>query len=358
MPFQEGSITISRKLSDVLGINLEAQKRRFMTSEEVCKKCLRSLIDLVQLEEKIKLAKEDLISSFFNTTSKFNKVQSHSVDVEEEREIPPVHQSSPYNLNLYNYAPGYLVPSQGHNHQENMMNSHQRSYKTTQGMLHLYPGYDENVEQSRIRSIDDRSSSLYRRTGGDLGDIEFGQARREYISTGYSNRTDESSESGVSPRPFDQGSLASTFSYSGFETRTRTSSLGDQEEQRVQGEEGIDGEEEMINPQDKLIIKFESISPISDEKEETSTPPAAPLSYSPGSGGEISTSPQVLNTEEENARERRKPMKKRKRAPEPEDEDEYKVKTKKENPENDHDSSHYEDQVDNSNSDITDGDQP
>jgi hypothetical protein len=316
LPEKDASISITRKLSDVLGINLEAQKRRFMTGEEICKKCLRSLVELVHLEEKIKLTKEDIISSFFNTISKFNKGQVHPPEEERVQES----ESTPFNLGLYNYRPGFLLPGLG----DSLLNSRQRNYRPTGEPFNMYPELQDNRtvgSHSGMDTPDDRSPLLLRRDGRDRTSYEPGSPdRRNCTLTAHSTIvSQDGSECAVSPRPMDQCSLASSFSYSGFDTMTRSGSQGDPDEQEEkEKEEGTD----LFNPHDKLILKYETTSPITEEiGMRTETPPV--LTHSPGTGGEISASPPALNpVEEEDARERRKPMKKRKRAPET-DESEY-----------------------------------
>ena len=68
---------IARKLTDILGFNFEQSRKKFIASNEICRKCLRTVCDLVKKEEEVKATKEDLVSSFFSTTSKFNKNQTH-----------------------------------------------------------------------------------------------------------------------------------------------------------------------------------------------------------------------------------------------------------------------------------------
>jgi len=65
--------TIVKKLTEILGFSFETSKRKFLASLEICKKCLRTCMDIARLEEQLKKSKEEMISNFFTTTSKYNK---------------------------------------------------------------------------------------------------------------------------------------------------------------------------------------------------------------------------------------------------------------------------------------------
>ena len=70
--------TIVKKLTDILGFNFEA-KRKFLASVEICKKCLRTTTEVVRMEEQVKKNKEELVSNFFTTTSKYKNISPHSL---------------------------------------------------------------------------------------------------------------------------------------------------------------------------------------------------------------------------------------------------------------------------------------
>ena len=80
-----GGETIVKKLTDILGFNFES-KRKFLASLEICKKCLRTTTEVVRMEEQLKKSKEELVSNFFTTTSKFKKNQGSQ---SEECKSPP-----------------------------------------------------------------------------------------------------------------------------------------------------------------------------------------------------------------------------------------------------------------------------
>jgi len=94
---KDPSLVIAKKLTDILGFNFEQSRKKLIASTEVCRKCLRTVCDLVKKEEEIKAAREDLVSAFFSTTSKFNKNQTQ-LGMAEDAVCPeyqhPFHQKS------------------------------------------------------------------------------------------------------------------------------------------------------------------------------------------------------------------------------------------------------------------------
>ena len=84
------------KLNSILGINIEAQKKKFLVSNELCKKCLKTVMDFSLTEEKLKETKLSIICNFFNTSSEF-KAGRESRAVEA-------------NWNSHNYTLQYGMP--------------------------------------------------------------------------------------------------------------------------------------------------------------------------------------------------------------------------------------------------------
>merc|ERR1712060_799582 len=103
-------------MGDILGFNFEQSRKKFIASNEICRKCLRNVCDLVRKEEEVKATKEDLVTSFFSTTSKFNKNQM-ALGMAEDATCPeyqhPFHQKPlPLPMTFLNQAkPGYFPPT-------------------------------------------------------------------------------------------------------------------------------------------------------------------------------------------------------------------------------------------------------
>ena len=73
MPTGDGStIPIVKKMNDILGINVGVQRKRFAISEQICKKCLRALIDIVQQEEKLREKREEIVGFSSNRPRSFS----------------------------------------------------------------------------------------------------------------------------------------------------------------------------------------------------------------------------------------------------------------------------------------------
>merc|ERR1712013_944093 len=110
------SPVIAKKLTDILGFNFEQSRKKFIASNEIRRKCLRTVCDLVRKEEEVKATKEDLVTSFFSTTSKFNKNQM-ALGMAEDATCPeyqhPFHQKPlPLPMAFLNQVkPGYLPPT-------------------------------------------------------------------------------------------------------------------------------------------------------------------------------------------------------------------------------------------------------
>jgi hypothetical protein len=108
---------IAKKLTDILGFNFEQSRKKLIASNEICRKCLRTVCDLVRKEEEVKSTKEDLITAFFSTTSKFNKNQMQSGMAEEATGPEVQHPFNPKHLPLpmafLNQPKTQYIPSPG-----------------------------------------------------------------------------------------------------------------------------------------------------------------------------------------------------------------------------------------------------
>lgn len=97
MPGQgDKNVVIAKKLTNILGFNFEQSRKTFIASTEICKKCLRTVCELVKKEEEIKATREDLVSAFFSTTSKFNnKMMKQGLTEENGLDYQHHQKSSP-----------------------------------------------------------------------------------------------------------------------------------------------------------------------------------------------------------------------------------------------------------------------
>jgi len=232
----EGTVPIVKKLTEILGVNVEAHRKKFIASEEICKKCLRAMIDISQMEIKLKSAREDLINNFFTTTSRFNKQQQHQSSsstptavcndqVNGERNGNNFNDN--VNLDQYSFQQGLLMPTLSR--PLAFIDPRQSNYGATPDMYQLCsvagfaaaaaanmkkhrrgPGSSSSEQMNYVRNPDYRS-----RPGSEYAVSEVGSS--SYISVSPPPRFEmngggNSSES-VSPRPFHQQSMASTMSF-------------------------------------------------------------------------------------------------------------------------------------------------
>lgn len=312
--------TIAKKLTDVLGFNFEQGKRKFIASEEICKKCLRIVCDIVKMEEQLKASKEELVSNFFNTTSKFNK--SHR-EVEESAKASPIipnqpqahiHPATPVSTTSYPHPflqRSLPLPMALFNQQT----SKSGGGYSQNGLIQFYPtpGYTDYSQQ--VREAYTRPSSEY--GGSDIGSSSFlsvsppptGTRGLEYpMTTSNVHRPADSEGGNISPRPFDNRSYASTFSF-----RSTTSSV----RSKAQIKSYTTTTEEQ--PEDYTV------NAKGDQEEESpgSLGETSPrLSGSPTSSSESPDGKRELGDDEERE-ERKKPWKKRKRVQESSDLDHF-----------------------------------
>ena len=230
--------TIVKKLTDILGFNFEA-KRKFLASVEICKKCLRTTTEVVRMEEQLKKNKEELVSNFFTTTSKFKKTQGSQNDTDCKSPGPATPSShAPYS----GYpAPGQSFPFPPVVAPQVMANSGQtpflvqpmaflNQHKHLQygnGIVQFYQpqpyptirhGRDQRTEVGRGA---EEKTSGEAEAGGSIGSeatpSEVGSSCYMSVSPHRPKRDEaeeESQRSSVcSPRPFDTQSYASTFSF-------------------------------------------------------------------------------------------------------------------------------------------------
>lgn len=210
--------TIVRKLTDILGFSFET-KRKMLASTEICKKCLRTTTEVVRMEEQLKRNKEELVSNFFTTISKF-KSKNLGSQTDTDHHQPQPQQPSPptavpaifpnyQNVPGFPFPPGtaaapFLVQSMPFLHQP-------KHVPYGNGIVQFYPQHQQRTTQySAIRHARDitghRAQEPERDKGSDMAPTENG-------SSGQPREEEDDYETVCSPRPFDTQSYASTFSF-------------------------------------------------------------------------------------------------------------------------------------------------
>jgi len=373
MSCPEGTQIIAKKLTDILGFNFEQSKKKFIASTEICKKCLRAVCEIVKVEEQVKRQKEDLVSNFFSTTSKFNKNQGSQLEETKPASTPQApsvsqmthdHQLSPSST--FQERKGFnTTPTQnGYTHpfllksvpQPVAFLNQPKPIQYGNGIVQFYranyPDYQKAQIDARTNSLPcspaERRENPNYREGSDYAGSEVGSScyltisptpkEENYIPTNQDLETDSQAGS-VSPRPFDTQSYASTFSLrsnnSSIRSKAEVKSYGttvngprncpdnDRITEAAECQKLNDAERYGDNKTDAYSRVIEKRSYESNEEE---SPMSQESRRSPGTSSSESfesitpnaTSPTPeddLATEEERA-ERRKPWKKRKRVQE------------------------------------------
>ena len=339
----DGSHIIARKLTDILGFNFEQSKRKFIASSEICKKCLRSVSDIVRLEEQVKRNKEELISNFFTTTSRYNKNQREGSHWEEAR--PQVHPAGPpdHRAGLVNssFSP-FLV--QGMEQQVAFLNPATKQLPAAfspAGMVRFYrPQYGGQDMQkvpgshtsgssglpSRLSSPERRERSDY--TGSEVGSSSFQSVSPSLQQQVVQQDQEEVAERGsradsVSPRPFDTASFASTFSFASTRSKEVSGPVNSRDKQNELSESRA-----MEKAENYCGDKLEAYSggkPCHESEESSPRSEGSPRSVNSDSFESASppngASPGPTETEVAQERDdRRKHWKKRKRVQEREEE--------------------------------------
>jgi hypothetical protein len=81
---QEGEVLIVRKLGDLLGFSFDVTKKRMNVSDEICRRCMKSVKETLHKDEELKASKAELLATFFSTTSKFSRQVAASEAAEED----------------------------------------------------------------------------------------------------------------------------------------------------------------------------------------------------------------------------------------------------------------------------------
>jgi len=345
--------TISKKLTDILGFNFEQSKRKFIASSEICKRCMRTVTDLVKMEDQLKSTKEELVSSFFSTTSKFNK--NHR-EVDESKTSPNYSQTQTHQNGGFNTSPvtnGYSHPFIQRplplqmalfNQQSKMDNQIPVTTAYGPGLIQFYPRPNYPLNQygeGRDPEPDSKSSSPTSRkdtrNGSDYGGSEIGSS--SFLSVSPTPRADyletESLPGNISPRPFDTRSYASTFSF--HSSTSSIKSKGQIKEYEARAEERIEGDQPSDAPENFSLPKGDSRDQDASPGSQGETSPrrfGSPSSMEsntpPGSSSPCPGERNLDRKEEEEREEMRKPWKKRKRIQESDQENSLELKKTKE----------------------------
>lgn len=215
---ENGNITIAGKLKDILGIDLP--KPKWVASDEICKKCLRTVCDVVNLEEQLRRDKEELVSSFFSTTSKIHKNHSHLLPELQSGGVSPPRSSmdkpvsEPFTrIPLPTACGAFQAPI--------LLAPHPA--QPTIAFFNQQPFFYQPYQREEGPNFRDNS-----RHGSEYAASEVGESSYMSVSprlqpefNNFDNQETESMRS-ISPRPFDNRSYASTFSLKSYQSSVRS----------------------------------------------------------------------------------------------------------------------------------------
>ena len=314
--------TIVKKLTEILGFSFETSKRKFLASLEICKKCLRTCMDIARLEDQVKKSKEEMISNFFTTTSKYNK--SHGAQTEE-----PKSHSAPYSIpQVVSGNQPYLLQPMA------FLNPHaHKNLQYGNGYVQfLQPTVRRMGEQNTLEVVCPPGPG-----GSDYAPSEVGS------STAPSKSRDDINDEGsscCSPKQFDTQSYASTFSFRSSSSVRSKAEIKSYDEPICVESDNKDTEDQELK--EKLEV------PKCESNDTSPFSPTSPRSTTSRKSESLASSPGPDDKEE--MEERMKPCKKRKIVQEPEPEQEVEEKAtdekiaKKEDESND--STVYQEQID------------
>ena len=323
--------TIVKKLTDILGFNFEA-KRKFLASVEICKKCLRTTTEVVRMEEQVKKNKEELVSNFFTTTSKYkNKTQGSQSEADCKLAEP-----APALANGHGPFPGYsgagngFPPAQGYPpmmansgnflvQPMAFMNQH-KHLQYGNGIVQFYqPQPYPTIRHTNGR--DKNHDDIGEKTNGEAnGSVASEATPSELGSSSYISMSpprpkrdrdidEDSNRSSVcSPRPFDDTqSYLSSFSFkscSSYKSKAEIKSYDEPMSLEIDKED-----------RDKLEAECDKHKRESNDTSPRSlTSPVSTSSPKPESleSNSTSNSPGPDNDKEQREMDRKKPWKKRK----------------------------------------------
>lgn len=309
--------TIVKKLTDILGFNFEA-KKKFLASVEICKKCLRTTTEVVRMEEQLKKNKEELVSNFFTTTSKYkNKTQGSQSEADCKPTEPVL---GPPSANGHGPYPGF-PPAQGFPQMMTnsgnflvqpmaFMNQHKhlqygngivqfyqpQPYPTIRHTGGLDKNHDDNAEKTSEKTNGSVASEATPSEIGSYSYVSMSPPRPKRDLDEDSNRS-----SVCSPRPFDTQSYASTFSFrscSSYRSKAEIKSYEEPISLEIDKEDKLEAESDKRKRESNDTSPRSLTSPVS-----TSSPKPESLQ---------SNSPGPDNDAEQREIDRKKPWKKRK----------------------------------------------
>jgi len=325
--------TIVKKLTDILGFNFEA-KRKFLASVEICKKCLRTTTEVVRMEEQVKKNKEELVSNFFTTTSKYKNKTQGSQSEADCKLAEPAPAPAPTMANGHGPFPGYsgagngFPPAQGYPpmmansgnflvQPMAFMNQH-KHLQYGNGIVQFYqPQPYPTIRHTNGR--DKKHDDIGEKTNGEAnGSVASEATPSELGSSSYISMSpprpkrdmdEDSNRSSVcSPRPFDDTqSYLSSFSFkscSSYKSKAEIKSYDEPMSLEIDKED-----------RDKLEAECDKRKRESNDTSPRSlTSPVSTSSPKPESleSNSTSTSPGPDNDKEQREMDMRKPWKKRK----------------------------------------------
>jgi len=321
--------TIVKKLTEILGFSFETSKRKFLASLEICKKCLRTCLDIARLEEQLKKSKEEMISNFFTTTSKYNKSHGGS-----QTEDPKLSGHS---------SPACPLPQ--------VVNGNQHHPFLVQPMAFLNPQAHKNLQygngfvqflQPTMRRVpvgDQTAMEVICGGGSDYTPSEMGPSG--FTQSKHREDLIDEGSSCCSPKPFDTQSYASTFSFKSCSSIRSKAEIKSYEPTRIEDERK---ETEVQHDKEKLVDLHKCESNDTSPFSQTS-----PRSTTSSKSESLASSPSPDDKDE--MEERMKPWKKRKIVQDPDLDFDQKgpeekiAKKEEENTENT-DSQVYQEQLD------------
>jgi len=314
-----GGDLIAKRLTEILGFNFE-NKRKFLASIEICKKCLRTTTEVVRMEEQVRRSKEELVSNFFTTISKFKKNGSHN---EEKQPSPPIPAPQVNGLPYPTFSPtaaGFppvpAVPVVNNGCTPFLVQPMPLSFINQHKPLHYNNGivkFYQSQPYSTIRHSNEILMQGEKEENNPEASSENGASC--YMSVSPLPKTKQSrdeleEDSCYSPRPFDTQSYASTFSFkstSSIRSKAEIKSYDEPISLEIENKDQINKHE----PPEKRKCESNDTSPRSQ------TSPISTSSPKPDSlASESPSRTPDLDKEKEEESERMKPWKKRKIAKE------------------------------------------
>lgn len=311
---------IAKRLTEMLGFNFET-KRKFLASIEICKKCLRTTTEVVRMEEQVKRSKEELVSNFFTTISKFKK--SNGSHNEESRPSPPAQNPAPqvnglpyptFSPTTAGFPPVPVVnngctPFLVQPMPLSFINQHKNLHYNN-GIVKFYQSqpYSTIRHSNEINMPTEKEENLPEALPSENGSSCYMSVSP--LPKTKQTRDELEEDSCYSPRPFDTQSYASTFSF------RSTSSIRSKAEIKSYDEPislEIESKDQTNKNEQPEKRKCES----NDTSPRSQTSPISTSSPKPDSlASESPSRTPDLDKEKEDESERMKPWKKRKIAKE------------------------------------------